>query len=112
MSKQSISTYIPFQVLQILSVVLLSELKWQQSKLVVSIMLKTERNVESNTEDSAAAMVAQRSRLDYAVSSSPFAGRIGGNQEFVVTSDDDDASEVLKKLPDAVSTVPFTSHEI
>lgn len=65
-------------------------------------MLKTERQVESNADGNTINMTAQHSRLDYAVSSSPFAGRIGGNQEFVVTSEDEDASELLKKLPDAV----------
>lgn len=65
-------------------------------------MPKTERQVEANAAAHAAAMDDARARLDYAVASSPFAGRIGGNQEFVVTGRDDDANEVLKKLPDAV----------
>lgn len=68
------------------------------------ITTKTERQVESNTGNDDTTCDGQRSRLDYAVASSPFAGRIGGNQEFVVTTSDDDASEVLKKLPDAVRT--------
>lgn len=66
-------------------------------------MSKTERQMESNTVTGTSSTDGQRSRHTYTVSSSPFAGRIGGNQDFVVTSHDDDAGEVLKKLPDAVS---------
>lgn len=69
-------------------------------------MLKTERQMESNVDSPMAnTLDRQQTRPRFEVSSSPFAGRIGGNQEFVVTSEDDDASEVLKKLPDAVSTL-------
>jgi hypothetical protein len=46
-----------------------------------------------------------RSRKRQDVATRPFAGRIGGNQEFVVHSDSDDADEILKKQPDAVGTV-------
>lgn len=74
----------------------------------MSKMSKTERQVESNAGDRSTAMDGQLSRLEYAVASSPFAGRIGGNQEFVVTDQDDDASEVLKKLPDAVGSRRFS----
>jgi hypothetical protein len=43
-----------------------------------------------------------RSRKRQDVATRPFAGRIGGNQEFVVHGDSDDADEILKKQPDAV----------
>ena len=43
-----------------------------------------------------------RRKSSHAVAQSPFAGRIGGNQEFVLSRDDEAAEEVLKKLPDAV----------
>lgn len=44
----------------------------------------------------------QRLRQRYQVASKPFAGRIGGNQEFVASPD----SEELQKQPDAVSRCP------
>ena len=37
-----------------------------------------------------------------AVASAPFAGRIGGNQEFIAIGDDEATEEILKKQPDAV----------
>ena len=40
----------------------------------------------------------RRVRAHQTVASAPFAGRIGGNQEFVVSNDD----SILKKQPDAV----------
>lgn len=66
-------------------------------------MAKIDREMESGTftNDNDSPMEQSR-RLNYAVASAPFAGRIGGNQEFVVSSRDDDAGDVLKKLPDAV----------
>jgi hypothetical protein len=42
-------------------------------------------------------------KLRLEVASSPFAGRIGGNQEFVASHDD----ERLKTQPDAVCVIPF-----
>lgn len=70
-------------------------------------MEKTDREVESGTptdnHDNEIPFHTERTPLlDYTVASSPFAGRIGGNQEFVISSRDHDAGEVLKKLPDAV----------
>lgn len=41
-----------------------------------------------------------RRRRNHAVAQTPFAGRLGGNQEFI--ADDDDES-ILEKQPDAVS---------
>lgn len=69
------------------------------------VMSKTERQMESNMATSTSTTDGRHPQLDYTVASSPFAGRVGGNQDFVVTSQDDDASEVLKKLPDAVRLV-------
>lgn len=44
-----------------------------------------------------------RGRARQAVASAPFAGRIGGNQEFVASDDD----SILKKQPDAVGDKGF-----
>lgn len=43
-----------------------------------------------------------RLRPQASVSETPFAGRIGGNQEFTVSEDNEKAREILKKQPDAV----------
>lgn len=43
-----------------------------------------------------------RPRLLQPVSEVPFAGRIGGNQEFTVHGDDEESEAILKKHPDAV----------
>lgn len=43
-----------------------------------------------------------RDRRATAVSELPFAGRIGGNQEFTVSDDSEKTREILKKQPDAV----------
>ena len=42
------------------------------------------------------------------VASAPFAGRIGGNQEFIATGDDEATEEILKRQPDAVRSVRVT----
>lgn len=79
-------------------------------------MPKTERQVESNdihgnitttNNNTTIGKALNRRASRYEVASSPFAGRIGGNQEFVVTDQDHDASEVLKKLPDAVRSLSY-----
>jgi hypothetical protein len=38
------------------------------------------------------------------VSSRPFAGRIGGNQEFTLAPDDASFSDVVERVPDAAAT--------
>lgn len=43
-----------------------------------------------------------RARQATAVSELPFAGRIGGNQEFTVSDDSEKSREILEKQPDAV----------
>ena len=56
----------------------------------------------ADTNDPTAIGVPTQLRQRKNVSSAPFAGRVGGNQEFTVTSDDDKAEAILKKQPDAV----------
>jgi hypothetical protein len=48
------------------------------------------------------ASFALRSRKRHPVVVAPFAGRIGGNQEFVEHGDSIESEEILKKQPDAV----------
>ena len=59
-------------------------------------MAKEERRDQSNNaEDS-----YEQARPRQTVATAPFAGRIGGNQEFVASGGD----SILKKQPDAVGT--------
>jgi len=55
--------------------------------------------------------VRQRSHTEHrpTVSSRPFAGRIGGNQEFTLQPGDDDFRSIVSKVPDATAT--FTWRE-
>ena len=62
-------------------------------------MDKAQPPVVANRLDAAA---IGRTRLSQPVSESPFAGRIGGNQEFTVNVDDEKAQAILRKHPDAV----------
>jgi hypothetical protein len=55
----------------------------------------TDQELPRSTDD---AGFFGRRRARQIVASSPFAGRIGGNQEFVASGDD----SILKKQPDAV----------
>lgn len=43
------------------------------------------------------------SRKTAAVATTKFAGRLGGNQEFIADTTDDDAQSLLKRQADAVS---------
>lgn len=75
-------------------------------------MSKNEREVDVEmppaSDDDPAAFGRSRARLQNAVASAPFAGRIGGNQEFIADPDDEESQELLKKQPDAVGS-PMTS---
>ena len=66
---------------------------------------------EANTEmplssDDPASFAPGRSRRRHAVATAPFAGRIGGNQEFIASGYDEESEEILKKQPDAVRKIP------
>lgn len=68
-------------------------------------MAKTEGQGESNNQNNDIVSLdgnLRGSRINSSVTSSGFAGRIGGNQEYIIDSQDDDARELLKKQPDAV----------
>jgi hypothetical protein len=43
-----------------------------------------------------------RRRVKPSVTAAPFAGRLGGNQDFIADKHDEDAKRLLKKHPDAV----------
>ena len=51
--------------------------------------------------EDAAAFGRPRARARQTINSRPFAGRIGGNQEFIASAGDE---EILKKQPDAVGS--------
>ena len=63
---------------------------------------RQEATPDMSPGDDPAAFERVRARR-HTVAEAPFAGRIGGNQEFVVHPDDEDSKELLKKQPDAVS---------
>jgi hypothetical protein len=46
-----------------------------------------------------------RVRIGATISEKPFAGRIGGNQEFTVSNESEEGRNVLEKQPDAVCHV-------
>ena len=48
-------------------------------------------------------------RLRPAIANAHFAGRIGGNQEFIADPDSDDTQSLLKRQPDAVSSKTHSS---
>lgn len=56
----------------------------------------------ATSRDVPASFTGLRSRRPNSIKSVPFAGRIGGNQEFVETGDSAESEEILKKQPDAV----------
>lgn len=58
------------------------------------------------SSDDPASFVQQRRQGDVRIP--PFAGRIGGNQEFVASGDDED---ILKKQPDAVRKLTSQSQQ-
>lgn len=66
---------------------------------------KESDNLEGARSRGPAALRESLRRRSAAVRQTPFAGRIGGNQEFVADGDDEDTEELLKKQPDAVSQV-------
>ena len=56
----------------------------------------------SVSKDGPASLGQALSRHRHSIASAPFAGRIGGNQEFIATGDDEATEEILKRQPDAV----------
>ena len=57
-----------------------------------------------NDYEDPAAFAGTRRHTIAAVSELPFAGRIGGNQEFTVSEDSEKGREILRRQPDAVSS--------
>lgn len=63
---------------------------------------KRQGSLQIPTSDDRASFAPSRRNVQEAVRQAPFAGRIGGNQEFVTLGDDEESEAILKKQPDAV----------
>lgn len=80
---------------------------------------KRELNTRLPASDDPASFVQVRPKLRGSIRQAPFAGRIGGNQEFIAIGDDEESEAILKKQPDAVwlhqtpnlGAVSLTKHE-
>ena len=63
-----------------------------------TVMAKEERTNQELPHSNDEAGFFRKRQVQQSVATSPFAGRIGGNQEFVVSED----ASILKRQPDAV----------
>ena len=63
---------------------------------------KKDANRQVPANDDPASFVQVRRKAQDRVRQAPFAGRIGGNQEFVELGDDEESEAILKRQPDAV----------
>lgn len=68
-----------------------------------NIQYQTTMPSPTNQTDDPAAFA--RPHRQTPVSELPFAGRIGGNQEFTVSEDSEKGREILKSQPDAVRSL-------